>query len=197
MGVVTGGAVVGVVVVGAMVEELEELEDELVDGRVVEVVGDPSESSEGTAVTGFGTPTTAVLDTLGCARPAGPAAKARRMFSVTLRIRQRIVEAELMASPQLTSSSSGDHPNVPALNTPAPLAAEYHVESAKELRPLQFTGERAITWMFGGVGTPAVTRSYSLPTIFGMRSPLRIPDPSNTQAEASATTQSALTGLHS
>lgn len=96
---------------------------------VVELEAD-GESSDGAAVGGFGEPTSAVLDTLGWAAPAGPAAKARRMFSVTRRIRQRIVEFVVIASPQLMSSSRGDHPNVPAENTPAPLGVEYQVESA-------------------------------------------------------------------
>ena len=136
----------GVDVVELLVELLVELEDELLGvGLVVEVLGEPSESSEGTAVAGLGTPTMPVLATLGCARPVGPAANARRMFSVTFRMRHRIVEVLVMAVPQLTSSSSGDHPNVPALKTPAPLDTEYQVESAWELSPLQFTGERAMT----------------------------------------------------
>ena len=119
-----------VVVVELLVELVVELDDELLEvGRVVDVLGDPSESSEGTAVRGLGTPTMPVLETLGCAPPAGPWASARRMFSVTCRMRQRIVEEFVMAAPQLTSSSSGDQPSVPALNTPAPLGVEYQVES--------------------------------------------------------------------
>ena len=117
--------------VEVVVELLVELEDELLEvGRVADVLGEPSDSSEGTAVAGLGTPTMPVLETLGCARPAGPEPIARRMFSVTRRMRQRMVEDLVMATPQLTSSSSGDHPNVPALNTPAPLGTVYQVESA-------------------------------------------------------------------
>jgi hypothetical protein len=41
------------------------------------------------------------------------------------------------------SSMRGDHPKVAASKTPAPLEAEYHVVSAKELIPLQVTGEWA------------------------------------------------------
>ena len=51
--------------------------------------------------------------------------------------------------------------------------------------------------MFSGVGTPAVTRSYSLPTMPGTRSPLVKPEPSNIHIVGSPTTQSASTGLHS
>ena len=87
-------------------------------------------SSLGAAVGGLGTPTSAVLDTLGCAAPAGPAANARRMLAVTWMIRHLVVEVGVMVSPQVMSSRSGDHPKVPALNTPAPLGVEYQVESA-------------------------------------------------------------------
>ena len=95
------------------------------------------------------------------------------------------------------SSIRGLQPNVPAENTPAPLGAEYQVELANEALPRQFTGEWAMTWMFSGVGTPGVTRSYSLPTMPVTRSPFSKPDPSNIHADASPTTQSAVTGLHS
>jgi len=127
-------------VVGGLevLDELDVLEELLVEldevlfeeGRVVDGVDEPSESSDGTAVAGLAPPTSPVLETLGCDRPAGPAAKARRMFSVTFRMRHRMVEVLVMADPQLTSSSRGDHPNVPALKTPAPLGTEYQVESA-------------------------------------------------------------------
>ena len=86
---------------------------------------------------------------------------------------------------------------MPAENTPAPLGAEYQVESEKDFLPPQVTGEWARIWMFAGVGAPAVTRSYSLPTIFVIFSPLVNPDPSNIHIDGSATTQSAETGLHS
>ena len=87
-------------------------------------------SSIGASVGGRGTPTSAVLETLGWVRPAGPAANARRMLPVTCNIRQRMVEEVVMVSPQVTSSSSGDQPKVPAENTPAPLGVVYQVESA-------------------------------------------------------------------
>ena len=95
------------------------------------------------------------------------------------------------------SRSRGDHPNVAAVNTPAPLGTVYQVESANDALPRHVTGEWASTWIFAGVGAPGVTRSYSLPTIFDTRSPFLNWDPSNIHIDASPTTQSASTGLHS
>ena len=112
-----------------LVEDEEEL-DEPGDRVVVDEFDEVVSSSSGACVVGRGTPTSAVLDTLGWTAPAGPAANARRMLAVTCRIRQRMVEEVVIVSPQVTSSSRGDHPKVPAENTPAPLEVVYQVESA-------------------------------------------------------------------
>src|SRR5207248_6466551 len=67
----------------------------------------------------------------------------------------------------------------------------------KLLTPRHTTGECASTSMSDGVGNSGVTRSYSLPTSFASLSPSLSPVPSKTHDDASPTTMSALTGLHS
>ena len=67
------------------------------------------------------------FETLGWAAPAGPLAKARKMFSVTFWSLHTGVDGVPAGH---ASSMRGDHPKVAAANTPAPLEAEYHVVSA-------------------------------------------------------------------
>ena len=67
------------------------------------------------------------FETLGWAAPAGPLANARKMFSVTFWSLHIGADGVPVGH---ASSMRGDHPNVAAANTPAPLEAEYHVVSA-------------------------------------------------------------------
>jgi len=149
---------------------------------------------DGVADRGVGIPNLARLETLGWSIPAGPFENASRMFCVTFCSLQIGVVG---GSGGHASRSRGDQPNVAAVKTPAPLGTVYHVLSANEFLPRHVTGEWARIWMFAGVGALGVTRSYSFPTILGTRSPLVNPEPSNIHIEASPTTQSASTGLHS
>lgn len=120
-------------------------------GAVVELELVPEPVADGVVTLGVGMPNFERFETLGWAAPAGPFENAPRMFSVTLTTRH----STLVLGPfGQIASTVGDHPNVPAEKTPAPLGAEYHVELAHEVSVLQVTGEWAMTWMLAGVGTP-------------------------------------------
>ena len=92
------------------------------DGWVVGVVVDVGSEACGADIGNFDR-----FETLGCAAPAGPLAKARKMFSVTFWSLHTGVDG---APAGHASTRRGDHPKVAAANTPAPLEAEYHVLSA-------------------------------------------------------------------
>ena len=70
------------------------------------------------------------FETLGWALPAGPAANARRMFSVTLRIRHLFDVFGVSMPLGQSVISVGSHWKVAAVNTPAPLSVVYQVVSA-------------------------------------------------------------------
>ena len=104
---------------------------------VVEVVDDEVDGALGVAIPNF-----ARFETLGYLRPAGPSAKALRMFSVTF----WSLQIGVVGGPAgHASRSRGDHPKVAAVNTPAPLGTVYQVESANDALPRHVTGEWAST----------------------------------------------------